>query len=473
MQNHSLMLAPFKFAPYLPTLLLLMLLPAATNHAADLNTSPNFLFVIADDCTYWDMECYGGQAKTPNLNRLCREGMKFTSCFQAAPMCSPTRHCLYTGIYPVKSGAYPNHTFVKPGTKSVAHYMQRAGYRVALSGKTHINPKESFPFEYSGRSNPDMDVISQWMTECKSGGTPFCLFACSNEPHTPWNKGDASAYPPDSLNLPEFFVDTPATREGYSRYLAEITYYDEQVGQLLDLLDKHGLADNTLVMVVSEQGNSFTHAKWTCYDMGLQSGMVVRWPGRVQPGAVTDAMVEYVDVLPTFLAAAMIPEPYGLDGKSFLRVLTGEANRHKDFSYGIHTTRGINNGSDSFGIRSIRSSKYRYVLNLNPDTLFTNAVNRTDWWKEWVALSESGDAHAQKMVTAYQRRPGEELFDVVADPHNQINLANKAELAEIKSELRERLMAWMASQGDEGNATEMRALERQWRRKNRQRKPSK
>lgn len=437
---------------------------------AQASEQPNFLFVIADDCTYWDMECYGGQAKTPNLNRLCEEGLKFTSCFQAAPMCSPTRHCLYTGIYPVKSGAYPNHTFVKPGTKSIAHYLKRSGYRVALSGKTHINPKESFPFEFSGKSNPDMDAVDKLLGECKTADTPFCLFACSNEPHTPWNKGDASAYPPASLQLPSFFVDTPATREGYSNYLAEITYYDQQVGQLLNLLEKHDVANNTLVMVVSEQGNAFTSAKWTCYDMGLQSGMIVRWPGKVSPHTQTDAMVEYVDVVPTFLAAAKVPEPYGLDGKSFLRVLTGEESHHKDFSYGIHTTRGINNGSESFGIRTIRSEKYRYVLNLNPEAKFTNAVNRTKWWKEWVQLAESGDEHAKKCVGDYQKRPPVELFDVRRDPHNQINLAGQADLAEIESELRERLMAWMTSQGDEGNATEMAALDHQW---NRQRKRKK
>ena len=425
---------------------------------------PNLLFVIADDCTYWDMECYGGQAKTPNLNRLCAEGMKFTSCFQAAPMCSPTRHCIYTGLYPVKSGAYPNHTFVNEGTKSVAHYMKRAGYRVALSGKTHINPKEAFPFEFSGRSNPDMAVIDKLMSECKDKETPFCLFACSNEPHTPWNKGDASAYPPESLTLPEFFVDTPATRVAYSKYLAEITYYDNQVGQLLDLLEKHNLADNTLVMVVSEQGNSFTSAKWTCYDMGLQSGMVVRWPGKVKANSITDAMVEYVDVVPTFLAAAMVPEPHGLDGSSFLRVLTGEETSHKEFSYAVHTTRGIINGSEAFGIRSIRSKDYRYILNLHPDTKFTNAVYRTDWWKEWNALADSGDTHAKRIVNAYHYRRAEELFDVRIDPHNQKNLANSPELSEVRSEMRERLMAWMHSQGDEGDATERAAHEHQWKR---------
>ena len=105
-----------------------------------LMANPNFVFIIADDCTFRDIGCYGGQAKTPNIDKLATEGMQFSRCFQAAPMCSPTRHNLYTGIYPVKSGAYPNHTFVKEGIKSVAHYLKPQGYRVVLSGKTHINP---------------------------------------------------------------------------------------------------------------------------------------------------------------------------------------------------------------------------------------------------------------------------------------------------------------------------------------------
>ena len=105
---------------------------AAATSVGQADQRPSFLVVIADDCTYWDMECYGGQAKTPNLNQLRAEGMQFTHCFQAAPMCSPTRHNIYTGLYPVKSGAYPNHTFVKQGTRSIVQYLKPHGYRVAL-----------------------------------------------------------------------------------------------------------------------------------------------------------------------------------------------------------------------------------------------------------------------------------------------------------------------------------------------------
>ena len=152
---------------------------------------------------------YGGQAKTPTLDKLAKQGMKFSRCFQAAPMCSPTRHNIYTGIYPVKSGAWPNHTRVYPGTKSVVHYLRDAGYRVALSGKTHIGPEDSFPFEYSREfqssdpysSNPYPE-IDRLLTESKKSNTPFCLVACSNEPHTPYSKGDASSYDPSQLQLP-------------------------------------------------------------------------------------------------------------------------------------------------------------------------------------------------------------------------------------------------------------------------------
>ena len=100
---------------------------------------PNFMFFIADDCTYRDIGCYGGQALTPHIDKLATQGMKFNQCFQAAPMCSPTRHNIYTGLYPVKSGAYPNHTFAKKGTKSVVHYLKALGYRIAISGKLHMN----------------------------------------------------------------------------------------------------------------------------------------------------------------------------------------------------------------------------------------------------------------------------------------------------------------------------------------------
>ena len=424
---------------------------------------PNFLFIIADDCTFRDLGCYGGQAHTPNIDRLATEGMRFTQCFQAAPMCSPTRHNIYTGLYPVKSGAYPNHTFVKEGTQSVVHYLKPLGYRVALSGKKHIGPAKAFPFEYSGSNNPDLQVIDKLFAECRKADTPFCLFACSNEPHTPWDKGDPSQYDPARVRLPANFVDTEQTRADMVRYLAEITYFDGQVGACLTLLAKHGLAENTLVLVVSEQGSSFPFAKWTCYDSGLQSALIARWPGKIQPGATSDALVEYIDVLPTFLDAAGAPPVDEIQGRSLLPVLRGERREHKQYVFGEMTTRGIINGSDHFGIRSIRSARYKYIVNFTPEVPFRNACVQSPAFQSWQRAAKAGNADAFERVRRYQHRPAEELYDVEADPLEWNNLADDPQLAGVKQRLQRELQAWMKEQGDEGQDTELAAFEHQGR----------
>lgn len=426
-------------------------LPASNNAG-----KPNLLFVIADDCTFRDIGCYGGQAHTPNIDALAVEGMRMTHCFQAAPMCSPTRHNIYTGQYPVKTGAYPNHTNTYRHVQNVTDYLKPLGYRVALSGKTHVGPRDRFAFEYSGKqNNPDMDAIDEMMAECKKAATPFCLFACSNEPHSPWDKGDASRYPAEAVQLPPYLADTPEMRDAFSRYLAEITYYDDQVGQLLALLEKHQLTGDTLVMVVSEQGNSFPFAKWTCYDNGLQSAMIVRWPGHVQPGSVSDAMVEYVDVTPTFVEVAGGVAAPELDGKSFLPVLKGESDEHKTHVYGVMTTRGIINGNESYPIRSIRSRQHKLILNLHHNQTFTNACTKSKEFQSFVQAAKAGDARAQRVVTRYQNRPDVELYDVVADPLEMNNLADQEKYQPIIYELNQRLLRWMEQQGDRGAATEL------------------
>lgn len=439
------------------------LLWSARLHAAE---RPNLVFMIADDCTYLDLEIYGGQARTPNLKRFASQGMTFSRCFQAAPMCSPTRHNIYTGIYPVKSGAWPNHTRVYPGTKSIAHDLLGAGYRVALSGKTHIAPRASFPFEYDKEfqnADPAQDrpypTLEKLITESKAAGSPFCIFACSNEPHTPYTQGNPADYPPESLQLPPTFVDTPETRQNYSKYLAEITYFDSQCGALLDLLDRQGVSENTFVMIVSEQGSAFPFAKWTCFELGLASGMVVRWPGKVQPGSQTDALVEYCDVAPTLLDAAGLPTPARMDGRSFLPVLLQQQAEHKQYTFGIHTTAGIINGSDAFGIRSCGTKTHRYIKNLHPDAVFTNAVTRVggdkaDFWQSWIERANAGDTHAIAMTNKYQHRPAEELYDVSRDPHCMHNLIDDPQLQSLKMELAGQLQRWMAEQGDTGQEIE-------------------
>jgi uncharacterized sulfatase len=439
--------------------IILLLCVSWLAHAAP----PNFLLIIADDCTYRDLGVYGGQAKTPHLEKLAGEGMKFTRCFQAAPMCSPTRHALYTGLYPVKSGAYPNHTMAFDWVRSIAHYLQSTGYTTHLSGKTHISPRSVFPFKYSmraGDGDPDPAAFSAALRHSAETKQPFLFIAASNEPHGPWNKGDPSQYPPESLRLPPVLVDTLETRDGFSRYLAEITDFDSQVGELVGLLDQSPHRDNTLVIVLSEQGNGLPFAKWTCYDAGLASACIARWPGKVMPGSVSDALVEYVDVVPTFLEAAGVARPGILDGRSFVPVLTGAAATHKTHVFGLQTTRGVTGGSESYGIRSVRDARYRYIRNLTPEATFKNSVTSGQPFKSWKKKAEAGDSQAQRLVHDYQHRPAEELFDCETDPWNRTNLAGDPSFSGQLAELRARLETWMKQQGDEGQPTEMKAFER-------------
>ena len=450
------------------SLALLLLLAAPSDSASDAppnDARPNIVLILADDCTKADLGCYGGQALTPHLDAVQQQGLTFTNCYQAAPMCSPTRHSLYTGLYPVKSGAHPNHTFVKPGVVSIATDLQAKGYRTALSGKRHISPVDAFPFEYSGKdNNPDMAAIDTLMSECATHATPLLLVACSNEPHLPHDKGDASAYDPAALTLPPTWLDTPATREQYARYLAEITYFDGQVGQLLAMLDKHALADNTLVMVLSEQGSTFPFAKWTCYHAGLGSGLIARWPGHIAPGSRTEAMVEYVDVVPTLHEVVDItPErPAGLelDGRSFLPVLRGEADEHKFTVYGIQTTRGINYGADHYGIRSVQSGTLRLIHNLTPETSFRCVTWKDPYFVGWLEAEEASDSDAAAVLDRFRSRPEWELYDLATDPHEQTNLYGREEYAGETATLKRRLADWMTQQGDAGQPTEMNALQR-------------
>jgi uncharacterized sulfatase len=243
-----------------------------------------------------------------------------------------------------------------------------------------------------------------------------------------------------------------------SRYLAEITYFDNQVGQAMQIIEDQGLTDSTLFMVVSEQGNSLPFAKWTCYDSGLQSGCIARWPGKIKAGTTNKAMIEYVDFLPTYIEAAGGTPPEDLQGKSLLPVFAGKQN-HKTHVYGIMTTRGIINGSDHYGIRSIRSEKFKLIWNLTPDVEFRNVCMKSPEFVSWIKRAESGDQKAKALITRYKVRPPVELYDLINDPLELNNLADHPDHAEVRKSLRKRLEEWMKECGDLGQKTELRALE--------------
>lgn len=426
---------------------------------------PNVLLFIGDDCSYSDLSIYGNtNSITPNLEKLAQQGMTFTNCFQATAMSSPTRHCLYTGLYPVNSGAYPNHAFVRDGVKSFVQYFRAIGYNTALYGKTHVSPRKVFNFDYLGEykdGNMDFGAIEGYIN--KSSEKPFFMVVASHESHGPYTCGEPKHWNPKKIKLPPHFADTDEIRREYVKYLAEIEVMDSQVGRIMDILEKTGKADNTILVFTSEQGNSFPFAKWTCYNQGLHTGLIVRYPGKVAAGSKSDALVEYVDMVPTLLDACgeNMKKYKDFDGKSFYKVLEGKSKEHKKYSYGIQTTRGIIHGSSYYGIRSVITKKYNYILNLTPEAEFQCGCNlpTSPMWG-WAKKAKTDD-FARMQIDRYRKRPAEELYDIENDPFTMHNLADDPKYASIKKELRKQLDKWMKEQGDKGQQTELEAYEHQ------------
>jgi len=454
---------------YLLTLATLPL--AATVAAGAAKNKPNIVIMIADDCSWNDLGCYGSvDAVTPAIDALARQGMKFNRCYQATAMSTPTRHSLYTGVYPVKSGGFPNHSFVYDHIKSFVQYFTPEGYRTGLIGKQHVAPRSVFSYEYMGgySTDPEADFDYGKMENFMTRSTaPFFLVVASDEPHTPFTKGDPSMWDPAKLTLPPMLVDTKELRNDMVKMFAEINFLDNQVRQVLDILDRNKLADNTVFIFLSEQGNAFPFAKWTCYKQGLQSAMIIRWPGGgVKSGSQSDAIVEYVDVVPTLMEIAGLTVSPQCDGRSFYGVLKGKDKEHKQYAFALQTTRGIGRGSPFFGVRSVISDRYSYIYNLTPEEEFRNAATHTPVWQSWKHKADSGDEFAAQQVRRYQYRSQEELYDIIADPYSMNNIADQPQYAAVKAELKKALFDWMESQGDPGQATEMRALERQRRNNN-------
>lgn len=449
----------------------LFALPAS---GAEPAARPNLLIIIADDLNYRDLGVTGNRdVKTPRIDAFAREGMHLRGMFTPSPTCSPARHALYTGLFPVRSGAYPNHTMVDPGTKNVFTHLNALGYRTALIGKQHIQPKESFPFENLGADPDDAAALARFMT--RAPAQPWMAVLASNDPHAPLTRGPKHLYDPAKLTLPPWLHDNAETRATLAAYYAEITQFDTQVGAALDALDRAGQAANTLVLLLTEQGAQMPGGgKWTLYDNGIRVSAFARWPQRIKAGATSDALMQYVDVPPTFIAAAGgdptkidsgCPNPggggAGLDGRSFLDVLVGKATRHRDYVFAQDTAVGVNGNKHPFPKRAVRDARYKLIRNL---------ASENEWWiagihggevfQSWVRDAAQNPALAAR-VHALSHRPAEELYDLQRDPLETGNLAGDPAHAAIKARLGTELEAWMKQQGDRGLATELAAPSRQ------------
>lgn len=426
---------------------------ALTGQQAAAQKRPNMVVILADDCSWHDIGCYGAvNNRTPHIDSLARAGMRFTNAWNSVSTSVPTRHCLYTGMYPIRNGGHYNLSAIREGVETMPVRLARLGYRVGLAGKWHIHPKEAFPFErvpgfavncLTKDPSHTMKGVEEFISRDRE--EPFCLVVASVNPHVPWTGGDPSKFDLGKLVLPPHFVDTPQTRKSYAAYLAEIDLLDREVGDVVRVLRERELLDDTLVIFLSEQGTQLTGAKWTNWNAGVHAAMIARWDGRIRPGRTTDAIVQYEDILPTLVALAGGSPDREMDGRSIAPLLEGRSDRHRKYAFHLHDNYP---SGPPYPIRAAGDGRYRLIWNLTPDQkMIAKNMENELWLKSWKATDTE---HAKFIVGRWYHRPEFELYDTAADPWELTNLAGKKEYARIQARLFRALKKWMRGQGDTG-----------------------
>ncbi|MEM1183768.1 MAG: sulfatase-like hydrolase/transferase [Planctomycetota bacterium] len=423
-------------------------------------TPPHIVFFIADDLGVRDSSVYDRtDVRTPNMRRLAANGMTFHRAYVASPSCAPSRAAMLTGMMPVRNGAEANHTHPRAEISTLPTYMRRLGYTVASIGKVfHGGPGQArrygFDYEDTDRWRVEneltyADRVERFL-DTREDADPVCLLVGTKSPHMPWPEADS--YGTNELVPPPTHVDTPETREGRAQYYEDVTRADHELGAVYDAVTRR-LGENVLFVFSSDHGPQWPFAKWTLYEEGVRVPLIVAWPGRVAPDSRTDAMVSWVDLLPTFIEAAGGISPESIDGRSFVPVLEGLSDTHRDRVFTTHTGDGRMN---SYPTRAVREGDWKYIRNLHPEALFTThfdrsqaAVNNVGIWESWVEAANT-DEHARARVEAYHRRPAEELYDLSSDPLEQNNLAGQSAHSDRLLQMRGVVGAHMRANGDTG-----------------------
>ena len=431
----------------------------------------NIVFYFSDDHGWADSGAYGSEVvRTPNIDRLASEGMLFRQAFAATPTCTPSRAATYTGLMPARNGSMANKTPIRAGVKTLPNYFRQMGYRVVLMGKHMVYPEDAFPFEYIPATTYEpgrerglyRDLVTAQVDsvlEHHDPEVPLFLLVASYSPHVQWPENEV--YDWREVDLPAQLIDTKETRIYRTMYYTDVTLMDERLGEVMASVDRHGYRDNTLFVYASDHGPQFPFGKWSLYDLGIRIPLVIRWPGRVEAGARTDALVSLVDLLPTFIEAAGGAAPDKLDGLSFLPVLTGEAEQHREAVFASHTGDFLG-GPDSERIndapmRAVRTDRYKYIVNLNPETPYRthdDVVQRIPrqsldfhYWPSWIEKAET-DRDAAMRIHRYRYRAPEELYDLASDPDELNNLAEAPRYRDVLLDLRSRLSRWRQAQTD-------------------------
>lgn len=412
---------------------------------------PNILWVLGDDLGP-DLACYDTPlVKTPNSDRLAKEGIRFARAYTTAPVCSPSRSALITGMYQTSIGAHNhrshrNDGYTLPeGIKPVTDCFRAAGYftcnvvdkEIGGNGKTDFN--FSAPKAFDG---------SHWRQ--RRPDQPFFAQLTIKEPHRAFQPDQADPIDPDQVKLPPYVPDDPVARKDQALYLEMVQQFDRKLGRVLKQLEEDKLADNTIVFVFGDNGRCHVRDKQFLYDGGIHVPLIIRWPGHSRGGQIREDLVSAIDVTATSLALAGADVPKHMQGQVFL----GPGARERKYLFAARDR--CDETIDR--IRSVQTTRYRHIRNFMPDRPYMqpNAYKEKSYpvWNLLKKLKAEGKLTPEQQFFTADRRPPEELYDLQSDPHEVKNLVDSPQHADMLKELRGALNKWIEDTKDQGAVPE-------------------
>jgi arylsulfatase A-like enzyme len=432
---------------------------------------PNVVLIIADDMAWNDCGAYGNpKVRTPHIDRLAREGMRFDRAFVTASSCSPSRSSILTGRYPHNTGAEELHWPLPPEQVTFVEKLRASGYCTAAAGKWHLGDaikdrfdrvREASPAGFQLGTGQDakarMSVqgsgaaqggYDQWIAVLRDRprDKPFLLWLASLDPHRDYQSGTIpEPHRPEDAVVPPYLPDVPEVRKDLALYYDEIARLDHYVGEVLTELDRQGVAGDTLVLFLSDNGRPFPRCKTTLYDSGIRTPFLVRWPGRVRPGSRCGRLISTIDIAPTVLRLAGIEPGPSFQGKDFSPLFADPAAKVRDL---IFAERNWHDYA-SHG-RAARSERFKYIRNDDNDSPLTPPADavRSPTFQAMRRLRDAGKLTQEQRACFVRPRPAEELYDLDADPHELVNLAGDPRFADVLAGMRRALSEWGQETGD-------------------------
>ncbi len=436
---------------------------------------PNILLVLSDDHSVPHVGCYGNaDIKTPNLDRLASQGMRFDRAYVACPQCVPSRAAIMTGRSPVRIAMT---RFSAPLPADVITYPEQLrsnGYCTGVAGRTyHLDGAARSPevatifrkhdlqtfarrLDYVKHTGNRTEILAQFRDFLDSipKGRPFFLQLCFSDPHRPLDRNAIpEPHDPAKLKLPAHYPDTKAVREDFARYYDEIARLDGCVGEVLAELDRRGLVDSTLVAFMGDNGASQLRGKGTLYEFGIHVPLLIRWPGVVKPGSASEALISAEDLAPTFLQAAGVAPPSEMTGRTFLPLLQGKPFEGRKYVFAERGAHGssLPQNSAAFDLgRCVVSKRYKLIYNALWQIPYTPVDFAGDlFWKELQEMNAAGKLPADiSRVYFSPTRPMFELYDLQNDPREFDNRAGNKDTAAVERELKAVLAEWMILERD-------------------------